>query len=202
MLVLDSLEIRFPIVFCGYMFKSRTKINKLLTQIRGAAKKGLHLGAGAEKIENLINCDLYHEEADQKVDALSMPEFEKGSVDYIESHHMLEHFDFSETEKALNEWSRVLKKKGVLVLTIPDIDKVCLLWLIAQYNPFTSQERKDYLVKMFVGPQNYEGMIHKNIYNKARIEHTLKQYGFRVLFTYSRHPRRPTPSLLVIAEKN
>jgi len=44
--------------------------------------------------------------------------FKDNVLDYIYSSHLLE--DFEDTEKVLNEWFRVLKKDGVLVLFLPN----------------------------------------------------------------------------------
>jgi predicted SAM-dependent methyltransferase len=60
-------------------------------------------------------------EADLKADAKDLSMFADGSVDYIESHHMIEHLSFADTESALTEWHRVLRQRGLLVISCPDI---------------------------------------------------------------------------------
>ena len=104
-------------------------IQDLLARIRKAATKGLHLGAGGTKIEGLINCDLYNPDADVKADATNLSMFEDASIDLIESNHMIEHLSFADTELALTEWHRVLRKDGLLVLTFPDITHISLKWI-------------------------------------------------------------------------
>src|SRR4051812_46834575 len=106
-------------------------IDRLLADIRHHAAAGLalHLGAGKSRIPGLVNCDLYEPTADRKVDAIDLGEFADGSVELIEHHHMLEHLSLADAQKALREWSRVLRPGGFLVVTCPDILRVCLLYL-------------------------------------------------------------------------
>ena len=55
-------------------------INSFLERLRDQADMGLHIGAGATKIPGLINCDLFNESADLKVDSRDLSQFENGSV--------------------------------------------------------------------------------------------------------------------------
>ncbi len=178
-------------------------IQDLLARIRKAATKGLHLGAGGTKIEGLINCDLYNPDADVKADATNLSMFEDASIDLIESNHMIEHLSFADTELALTEWHRVLRKDGLLVLTFPDITHISLKWITYSflYPLFPRPDRLDYIVKMLVGSQENEGMFHRNAFDVRRMSRILVSHGFNVEFTYYRYPRRPTPSRLVVARK-
>lgn len=180
------------------------EIDQFLEQLHNRANVGLHLGAGNVKIEKMINCDMYHPSADLKIDAINLFSFENESVDIIETHHMIEHLSFKQTENAINEWHRVLNKEGLLILSCPDLTKVCMMWLwyTITYPIAPNQEKLDYIIKMFAGPQDYEGMIHKNAFDKRRLKKILEKNGFNVIFTYSPYPSRTTPSLFVIAEKS
>jgi ubiquinone/menaquinone biosynthesis C-methylase UbiE len=51
-------------------------------------------------------------------DATDLHWFRDGVLDYVYSSHLLE--DFSDTEKVLREWLRVLKAGGNLVIFCPD----------------------------------------------------------------------------------
>ncbi len=178
-------------------------IDALLLSLRAQATKGIQLGAGSKKIGGLINCDLYNEDADIKADATNLEMFEDNSVDHIESHHMIEHLSFSQTEIALAEWRRVLKKNGLLVLTFPDITAISIQWLkySLTYNLSPQPHHLDYIVKMLVGSQEHDGMFHKNAFDGRRMARVLFSQGFNVEFSYCRYPLRPTPSRLVIARK-
>lgn len=189
----------------GFRFSRQVNadIRLFLEDIRKHSNKGLHLGAGGSKIPGLINCDLFNPEADIKVDSTNLEMFDNESIDLIESNHMIEHLSFEDTERALEEWYRVLCVNGLLVLTFPDILKICQNWLkyTYLYRLFPRPEKLDYMVKMLVGSQEHEGMFHRNAFDSRRISRILSKHGFNVEFTFSPYPIRPTPSLLVIARK-
>jgi predicted SAM-dependent methyltransferase len=180
-----------------------TDINNLLKHLRKSASKGLHLGAGSSKIRGLINCDLYNLDADVKADATNLEMFDDNSIDLIESHHMIEHLSFTDTELALIEWHRVLRRGGLLVLTFPDLTMISAEWIKYSviYTIFPRPSHLDYIVKMLVGSQEHEGMFHRNAFDIRRMSRILEGHGFNIEFTYCRYPKRPTPSRLVIARK-
>lgn len=178
-------------------------LDALLNEMRQHARKGLHLGAGSTRLPHLINCDLYNPDADMKVDATDLSPFEQDSIDLIESHHMIEHLGLVEAERALREWHRVLKPGGMLVITCPDLTRICARWLLytALYPVARRPERLERILKMIVGSQEHSGMYHKSGYDARRMRRVLNDAGYVVEFTYARYPRRPTPSLLTIARK-
>lgn len=178
-------------------------ITSLLADLRGQVDHGLHLGGGARRIKGLTNCDLFHPAADLKVDATAMPMFADGSIDWIESHHMVEHLSFVETDTALAEWHRVLRPGGLLVLTCPDVRRVCARWIIesARHRVRPRPEQLDHLARMLVGPQVHPGMFHRNVFDARRLTDLLTAAGFTVEFSHTPYPIRPTPSLLVIARR-
>lgn len=177
-------------------------VKSALEALRAESEVGLHLGAGSSKIDNLINCDLFNPDADRKVDATSLDEFEANSVDLIEHHHMIEHLSFVDFDSALGEWSRVLKPGAYLVFTCPDIERVCRHYLKLKRKNRTSDqsEKIDYAIKMIVGSQEHEGMFHKTHLDPTRARWLLPKYGFKIDFITA-YPRRTTPSMLVVARK-
>ncbi len=179
-------------------------IDQLLANMRQQASQGLHIGAGSIKLPGLTNCDLFNPDADVKADATKLDMFGDGTVDLIESNHMIEHLSFADTDLALAEWRRVLCEGGLLVLTFPDITAIAVKWLkYAWVYPLLPRPQKmDYMVKMLVGSQEHDGMFHRNAFDLRRMERILSSHGFSIEFTHCRYPRRPTPSRLVIARKH
>lgn len=196
-----------PIIYPNTKLRLPSRVVKdvdaLLLKLRTKANKGLHIGAGSTKIPGLINCDLFNPDADLKADASNLDMFDDGSVDLIESHHMIEHLSFADTDSALIEWHRVLRNNGLLILTFPDITAISVEWIKYSlvYPLFPRPKHLDYIVKMLVGSQEHEGMFHKNAFDIRRMSRMLLTHGFHVEFTYCRYPRRPTPSRLVVARK-
>ncbi len=178
-------------------------LDDVLSGLRAQARQGLHLGGGANRIAGLTNCDLYHPGADLKADATDLAVFETGSIDWIESHHMVEHLSFSEARAAFAEWHRVLAPGGFLVLTCPDLTRVAARWVVQStlHRLRPRRERLDELARMVVGPQGHAGMFHRNAFDAGRLSGQLVAHGFTVELTHTPYPLRPTPSLLVVARR-
>jgi hypothetical protein len=65
--------------FLGWLgFRRAAHITRTVETLRRNAVQGLHLGCGGTRIEGLINCDLYHPDADAQVDALDLSRFAEG----------------------------------------------------------------------------------------------------------------------------
>jgi len=99
-------------------------------------KTFLHVGCGPIK-KNLVkgfSNDVWSEirlDIDEKVrpdiigSILDMHSVESGSVDAVYSSHNIEHVFPHEVPIALKEFHRVLKDNGIVVLTCPDLQRVC-----------------------------------------------------------------------------
>jgi len=198
-----ATPVPYPRTWLRRRAKVQAEIQQMLASLRGQVEVGLHLGAGGVRIGDLINCDQFDDRADRQVDATDLRDFASGSVDWIETHHMIEHLSFTEVERALGEWSRVLKPGGFLVLTCPDITRVCAEWLknTLMDRMGNRQAELDYVLQMMVGSQEHAGMFHKSHYDAGRMRRLLPRHGFEVEFSYSPFPARLTPSLLTIARK-
>jgi len=81
----------------------------------------LNLGCGNKKIEGFIGVDI--KDADVVADIRKLP-YEDNSVDEIMAIHVCEHFYRHEIFSVLEEWRRVLKPKGIMVLELPCLEKV------------------------------------------------------------------------------
>jgi predicted SAM-dependent methyltransferase len=89
---------------------------------------GLDLGFGGDPItRSAIAVDLHKPytnlgDSPQHLwgDARNLYWFTNGCLDYVYSSHLLEDFPENETLSIVNEWLRVLKPGGVLVLNLPN----------------------------------------------------------------------------------
>lgn len=94
--------------------------------------RGLDLGAGPYitfphfiRLDNEADEALFGRSArpDIRVDTCeSLALFATASMDFVFSSHLLEHIDFAKVRAALNEWMRVIKKGGHLILYVPADD--------------------------------------------------------------------------------
>jgi len=101
----------------------RHEMNEVIEYTKGT---GIEVGCGLNKIHtsaigvNLVLSDTdfgYPFGAQIKSDGATLPWFSNNCLDYVFSSHCLEHF--YEPEKALAEWTRILKLDGYLVLILP-----------------------------------------------------------------------------------
>ena len=89
----------------------------------------LHLGCGKRNFPGWTNVDLMdlpHIHFNSSVDDLTM--FDTCSADIIYSSHTLEYFDRLAVKKVLIEWKRVLKKAGILRVSVPNIDALIAVY--------------------------------------------------------------------------
>jgi len=153
----------------------------------------------------MINCDLYDKDADYKIDARDLSHLKDETVDSIYSSNLLEHFTILESRNVLQEWNRVLKKGGYLVLSVPDMKKIIDTsheWLNADWLDIPPPKLWDSIMKTIFGWQHVgPGQIHQWGYSPKYLAHRLEKNGFEVKELYSGYPNRPTPNFTVIAVK-
>jgi len=132
----------------------------------------IHLGCGPINAVGFINVDILpfsHIHYIHRVDDLSI--FPDEYADLIYASHLLEHLSYNNTLAILKEWYRVLKKGGIIRISVPDFDK-----LIEVY----SYEQKD--IKTIIGPlmggQDYEYNYHKSVFNEKYLKDLLISSGF------------------------
>jgi SAM-dependent methyltransferase len=133
----------------------------------------LHLGCGHVNHPKFINIDglpAPHIHFIRQIDDLSP--FRNHSVDLIYACHCLEHFPHVKVTKVLAEWFRVLKKGGILRLSVPDFD---ILLTIYRENG----NEINYILPALMGGQNYKYNFHMTAFNRASIEALLKSTGFK-----------------------
>ena len=81
----------------------------------------LHLGCGKRYIPGFVHVDLANfKHIDFKRDVKDLSCFKSNSADLIYACQVLEYFDVDEINVVLKEWRRVLKKDGVLRLSVPN----------------------------------------------------------------------------------
>lgn len=132
----------------------------------------LNLGCGPVNNPNFINIDAFpqpHVHYVREVDRL--PIFKDNSVDLIYASHCLEHFSRNLTQQILAEWYRILKKGGVLRLSVPDFDK--LVYICKENN-----NDPDEIMCELMGGQYNKYDCHFVVFNKVNLEKALNKVGF------------------------
>jgi predicted SAM-dependent methyltransferase len=76
--------------------------------------------------------------------------FEDGSIEEIYASHVLEHLSYAkDLLDALAEWHRVLKDGGRAMISVPDFEVLCRLFL----DPARDAEQRFYLMRVAFGGQ-------------------------------------------------
>lgn len=93
----------------------------------------LNVGCGSRTLPGYFNCDIEHNpEAprapDLLCDAKSIP-LPDGCASELMAIHVFEHFYRWESEGVLQEWKRLLRSGGTLILELPNLVKCCQNYL-------------------------------------------------------------------------
>jgi len=149
----------------------------------------LHLGCGMQRHEGFINIDCMKTPATDMICDIRQLPFEADSVDEIESYHVFEHIpvclhanisaDYGEKYASLimvlREWRRVLKKDGLLVIEMPDLDKT-----FEEYLKADEAERDKLLISVYGSYRNNDDTdTHRWGANKNRLKYILDKAGFK-----------------------
>jgi ubiquinone/menaquinone biosynthesis C-methylase UbiE len=145
----------------------------------------LNLGCGNKKVEGFIGVDI--KDADVVADIRKLP-YEDNSVDEIMAIHVCEHFYKHEILSVLEEWRRVLKHDGIMVLELPCLDKVLRHFEMGSPNNMT-------MWALYGQPETHidgEPALHKWCWSMQNFEWLLEKVGMRNIT--SERPRFHQPS--------
>ena len=105
--------------------------------------------------------------------------FDNNTVDLIYASHVLEYFDREEASDVLKEWSRVLKKDGILRIAVPDFQSMVKLYCCDTYQ-----------LEKFLGPlygkmkMGEETIYHKTTYDFDSLHKLLENHNFHNVEKY------------------
>lgn len=130
----------------------------------------VHLGCGDIDAPGFTNVDLIplpHVHFLHSV--VDLPMFGPEEVDLIYACHVLEHLAPARAARALREWRRVLKPGGCCTISVPDFDR-----LIVIYHASGGDIRK--ILGPLVGSEGLNS--HRSVYTKSELERVLLDAGF------------------------
>jgi predicted SAM-dependent methyltransferase len=151
-------------------------------------KRKLHIGCGSNLLEGWVNTDL--EPTSSRVTALDATKpfpFETNSFDYVFSEHMIEHINYIEGVNMLSECNRVLKPRGRIRISTPnlqflielyrdpqkDIHQRYSAWAVATFSNWAPTGGPAFVVNNFV-----RAWGHKFVYDEASLTASLLMTGF------------------------
>lgn len=116
-------------------------------------------------------------EVDFVGNAGDLSQFEDESIDVIYASHVLEHFHYAlnkELSVTLQEWHRVLKQGGQLMISVPDMRTLC--WLYSR--PDLDVMTRIHLMRMMFGGQTNQYDVHKVGFDFDILRMYLTDVGF------------------------
>lgn len=131
----------------------------------------LHLGCGEKILSDYINVDIRSNlKCDVVDDVKTLSKFENNVISEIYASHVLEHFNRQEYMLVLDRWYEVLSDGGVLKISVPDLEKVMLM-----YNNGTKLKS---LWGLLYGGQTYEKNFHYVGFDFETLKEDLEKIGF------------------------
>ena len=140
--------------------------------VNSDGSKNLHLGCGSINHPAFINIDgrpLPHIHYVSRIDKLS--QFQDESINLIYVCHCLEHFSHRHTLKILQEWRRILKKSGILRVSVPDFNSMVELYLATGHDI-------QYVLAILTGGQDHKYNYHMTIFNEEFLSRLFFEAGF------------------------
>jgi hypothetical protein len=140
----------------------------------------LHIGCGNEIKAGYVNIDEFNPLAELQI-SIQRIDYPDNSVDRIEGYMVIEHLPLHDARDFLTKTHRMLKPGGLLILEMPDLQKVCRLVLVFAENP-------EYLEKGAFGLRGFYGEpksgmtigdYHKWGYTPSMVATMLHGAGFR-----------------------
>ncbi len=134
----------------------------------------LHIG-GKQKKEGWKILNIQPGEfVDHLGDISNLEQFDAASFEKIYGSHVLEHVRQQDVPKTLDGIRRILKPGGQFLVSVPDWDILCHLFI----NPLALPEVKWHALRMMLGGQVDEYDYHYVGFNQQILYDFLKQAGF------------------------
>ena len=146
----------------------------------------LHIGCGDKKLKEYINIDIVPAEGTDVVMDVSKDLYliPSGIASEIRLEAVFEHFYRYQQDKILQDFYRILKKSGKIVIKwLPDFDAIIDAYLKQKENIAGEDFDAFSVYRLIHGdpiPENSPYQLHKDIFTKDTIKSMLENHGFQV----------------------
>jgi len=141
----------------------------------------INLGCGKRLEKGFINVDSldFKQKGFKfvKADVRKLP-FKDSYADYIIAPQVLEHLQMTDVVPALKEWTRVLKPKGKIIITVPNFCDLAQDW-VNEMGGKVDLERYLRLAQHIYGNQFHEGEFHKTPFTPHFMQFILGDSGLK-----------------------
>jgi len=162
----------------------------------------LNLGCGMFKMDGYVNIDKYYQHADIHVDVkdFHLPE---NTVEEIIAIHLLEHLNPHHIDMHLENWFKMLKVGGKLIMELPDVEEIC-----KQYSTATKEEKGNLTICLYGAYDTYTEGKTTNItsphlwgWSPETVEERLIKVGFKSIKVLPQTTQHPGPNFRIEATK-
>lgn len=169
------------VIGCQSLF--RALYNAAFLRLRRDIK--LNLGAGGTRMKGYTNVDsLLLRETDLLSELRFLPFFvARGSVTHIYASHIFEHFSLKDIRIILRVCNRLLKKGGELRISVPDLDKIVMMYT-KHWDYFHTTGNSPLLGPIY-GGQTSRYDFHKTGFNLPWLTMLLEEAGFADIKEYN-----------------
>ncbi len=172
-----QFELRLLLVRLFWRFRSRNRAT--LKRIREGSGVRLNFGCGEVLIDGWINVDgIWNPHAELVVGLRGRLPIDSGSVRFIFTEHLIEHFRHGEAVRFLGECRRILEPGGAIRVVAPDLHGMTRAYVeqdrewFAQAFPYLS-DPVEILNLIF-----HQGGAHHYIYDSEALQAVLREAGF------------------------
>ena len=143
----------------------------------------LNLGSGNAqnmKEAGYINIDIYKSHfVDVVYDIEKKLPYEDNTIEKIYSSHALEHCSMAAVPRMLEDWKRILKKDGKIVLIVPEIE-ACMRTFLK--TPETDNNKWNWQIEYILGGQHHQAgqQLHKSAFTPTHIRKLFSDVGLVV----------------------
>lgn len=165
----------------------RAKSYPKTPKINPADARWLHLGCGNVRLPNFCNVDILKTRAVDVVSDISkLDNFADDSIELIYACHVLEHFSHDDARKVLRRWFEVLKPNGELRISVPDIDRIVMVYH-ENWQHFQTPGHSPWIGLLY-GGQGDPYDFHKTGFNFCWMRHLLDGIGYVDIAEYPHQP--------------
>lgn len=181
--------------------EAEKKLSANLLNLDKNTSKKLDIGSGSKPRSGYMRHDIRPLEGiDIVCDAKKFPEEYYDSFDEVFASNVLEHFNRFEVKHVLKEWTKLVRKGGIIDIVVPDVREICRQFV---------DEKIDigFFSYVMFGGNDYEFNIHKYGFDIALLQEWLQELGFEIIKSTSgprwedRKQDRYCPMVRIVAKK-
>jgi predicted SAM-dependent methyltransferase len=133
----------------------------------------IHFGCGEIADARFLNVDSrLFGHVDYVTKSPMMPALPVLFADMIYACHVFEHIPHRNQMAVLARWRKILKPGGVLLLSVPDLDKTLDLY-------HRGEKGFGWMQRVLMGGQDYPGNFHYALFTRERLAFVLGKAGFQ-----------------------